>query len=338
MFLIILTSVLVSTVVWGLIWGTSFVIRKNSRILMRIPIIGKFFRSKGDNKIGDVYSLPNTPKHIPYEESSINCLAVNACKPPPPPPRDDLEEKIEELENLGDTDIFNNKVSRKIIIINHRVSGGYLSTFGIDFGGEDSGHLTQKDATQIIDILSGVPDKTTIDIILNTNGGDMQAAEVIINALNSHYGKVRIYIPHYAMSAGTIISLAAKEIYLGKNAYMGPIDPQIGIFSAANIEKYCERLNSVSSGIVYELVLLLREKAEASMRRVKNLILKAVRAESYCKDIYEELASGKYNHDQPLFFNDLCDLIPYIRNGIPSEIMELFRLHNSKKSNFHMCH
>ena len=35
-------------------------------------------------------------------------------------------------------------------------------------------------------------------------------------------------MPHYAMSGGTLIALAADEIVMSDHAVLGPVDPQMG--------------------------------------------------------------------------------------------------------------
>lgn len=68
-----------------------------------------------------------------------------------------------------------------------------------------------------------------LDLILHTPGGDLAATESIVDYLHSMFGKdIRAIIPQISMSAGTMIALACKEIMMGKQSNLGPIDPQIG--------------------------------------------------------------------------------------------------------------
>lgn len=68
-----------------------------------------------------------------------------------------------------------------------------------------------------------------LDLILHTPGGDLAAAESIVDYLHSMYGdNIRAIIPQISMSAGTLIALSCKEIMMGKQSNLGPIDPQIG--------------------------------------------------------------------------------------------------------------
>jgi ClpP class serine protease len=65
-------------------------------------------------------------------------------------------------------------------------------------------------------------------LILHTPGGLVIAARQVAAALASHDGKVTAVVPHYAMSGGTLVALAADEIVLDAHATLGPVDPQLG--------------------------------------------------------------------------------------------------------------
>lgn len=68
-----------------------------------------------------------------------------------------------------------------------------------------------------------------LDLILHTPGGDLAATESVVDYLHSMFGKdVRAIIPQISMSAGTMIAMSCKEIMMGKQSNLGPIDPQIG--------------------------------------------------------------------------------------------------------------
>ena len=68
-----------------------------------------------------------------------------------------------------------------------------------------------------------------LDLILHTPGGDLAATESIVDYLHSMFGNdIRAIIPQISMSAGTLIALSCKEIIMGKQSNLGPIDPQMG--------------------------------------------------------------------------------------------------------------
>lgn len=71
--------------------------------------------------------------------------------------------------------------------------------------------------------------KKGLDLILHTPGGDLAATESIVDYLNQMFGNdVRAIIPQISMSAGTMMALSCKEIIMGKQSNLGPIDPQMG--------------------------------------------------------------------------------------------------------------
>lgn len=68
-----------------------------------------------------------------------------------------------------------------------------------------------------------------LDIILHTPGGDLAATESIVDYWNQMFGNnIRAVIPQLSMSAGTMMALSCKEIIMGKQSNLGPIDPQMG--------------------------------------------------------------------------------------------------------------
>lgn len=80
-----------------------------------------------------------------------------------------------------------------------------------------------------------------IDMVLHTPGGLVLAAEQIASALAAHPTPVTVFVPHYAMSGGTLIAMAADQIVLAPSAVLGPVDPQLGEYPAASIIAAVER-------------------------------------------------------------------------------------------------
>jgi ATP-dependent protease ClpP protease subunit len=66
-----------------------------------------------------------------------------------------------------------------------------------------------------------------LDLLLHTPGGNMAATESLVSYLRSMFGTdIRAIVPQIAMSGGTMIACACKEIIMGKQSSLGPIDPQ----------------------------------------------------------------------------------------------------------------
>ena len=78
--------------------------------------------------------------------------------------------------------------------------------------------------------------KRGLDLILHTPGGDGDATEFLIYYLRQMFGdNIRAFVPQIAMSAGTILACACKEIFLGKHSNLGPVDPQINGIAAYGV-------------------------------------------------------------------------------------------------------
>lgn len=72
----------------------------------------------------------------------------------------------------------------------------------------------------------------SLDLILHSSGGSLEAADQIVQYLRSKYKHIRAIIPQNAMSAATMIACACDVIVMGKHSAIGPIDPQITLPTA----------------------------------------------------------------------------------------------------------
>lgn len=95
----------------------------------------------------------------------------------------------------------------------------------------DSGaSLSREDVMPLMDLLHLVPIGTSIDFLLQTGGGDVDAADKIAGILRKRVGSegtLRVVVPDFAKSAGTLIALGADLIVMSDSSELGPIDPQI---------------------------------------------------------------------------------------------------------------
>lgn len=85
------------------------------------------------------------------------------------------------------------------------------------------------DKNGLMTTINGLDPSKGLDLILHTPGGDTAATESLVDYLWSKFaGDVRCFVPQMAMSAGTMIACSAREIWMGKQSSLGPIDPQFG--------------------------------------------------------------------------------------------------------------
>src|SRR5207244_629779 len=106
-----------------------------------------------------------------------------------------------------------------------------------------------------------------LDIVLHTPGGLVLAATQIARAVRGHKGKVTVFVPHYAMSGGTLIALAADEIVMPPHAVLGPVDPQLGNFPAASLLKVVARKPIAE---VDDQTLIMADVAEKAIGQVRE--------------------------------------------------------------------
>lgn len=64
-------------------------------------------------------------------------------------------------------------------------------------------------------------------LVLHTSGGDIDAAYMLVQVLRSLFRELRIVVPAWAKSAGTLVCLAADSLVMSRIAELGPLDPQI---------------------------------------------------------------------------------------------------------------
>lgn len=89
--------------------------------------------------------------------------------------------------------------------------------------------INDKDKTAFMTNVHKLDRKKGLDLILHTPGGDVGATESIIDYLTNMFGgNIRAIIPQISMSGGTMMALACREIMMGKQSNLGPIDPQMG--------------------------------------------------------------------------------------------------------------
>ena len=182
------------------------------------------------------------------------------------------------------------------------------------------------DSEQVIRAIHMTDPEVPIDLILHTPGGLVLAALQIARAVKKHPAKVTAFVPHYAMSGGTLIALAADEIVMDEHAVLGPVDPQLGQFPAASIvraarEKPLEH--------VEDQTLILADMAEKALRQMReNLrdLLSGKYPPEKVDELSELLTQGHWTHDYPITFEEARKMGLPVRKDMPHEIYQLMSL------------
>lgn len=146
------------------------------------------------------------------------------------------EQVIKEINNVPSA---HDSIRRKYLGIMHQYTGrnviAYYSAF-IQKPRIDGTGISDTDKNAFMQAAHGLDRSLGLDLILHTPGGNVAATESLVYYLKSLFDdNIRVFVPQIAMSAGTMISLAAKEIVMGKQSNLGPIDPQFGGMSCAGV-------------------------------------------------------------------------------------------------------
>jgi ClpP class serine protease len=215
--------------------------------------------------------------------------------------------------------------SRLITLIHRQES---LNFFGIPF----RNYISVDDSEQILRAVRLTPDDMPIDLILHTPGGLVLASEQIAEALNKHPSKVTVFVPHYAMSGGTMISLAADEIVMDENAVLGPVDPQLGRYPAASI---LEVTKIKKAEDISDDTIIMADIAEKAIRQVRNFVKQLLTpklGETGAQEVAVILSDGRWTHDYPLGGEELTQLGLPVRFGLPREVYNLMELYPQNPS------
>ncbi|MDZ4133558.1 MAG: ATP-dependent Clp protease proteolytic subunit [Dethiobacteria bacterium] len=184
-----------------------------------------------------------------------------------------------------------------------------------------------EDSEQVLTAIRLTCDECPIDLIIHTPGGLVLASEQIAEALLRHPGKVTVFVPHYAMSGGALIAMAADELVMDHNAVLGPLDPQLGQYPAASLIKVLETKPIAE---IDDQTIILADVAAKALRQVKitvqNLLTKHMDEEKAEKTA-ELLTQGTWTHDYPIDVAQIAALGLNVSTTMPEEIYALMSMY-----------
>lgn len=216
------------------------------------------------------------------------------------------------------------KIERKrgsrVILLVHREETMSLLGFPI------FRYIDIDDSEQVLRAIEMTDPDVPLDLILHTPGGMVLAALQIAWAIDKYKGKVTVFVPHHAMSGGTLIALAADNIVMCKHAVLGPVDPQLGEHPAASVLKVI-RAKPVAE--VDDQTLVLADQAEKAIFQLRTAV-KALLApkvgQERAAELAEALTEGAWTHDYPIMFDAAQRLGLPVGTEMPAEILELMAL------------
>ena len=183
------------------------------------------------------------------------------------------------------------------------------------------------DSVEVLRALHMTDPDVPVDLVLHTPGGLVLSALQIARAVKRHKGPVTVFVPHYAMSGGTLIALAADHIVMSEDAVLGPVDPQLGQTSAASV------LAAVAKKPVEKIddeTLILADQAEKAMRQLEDVVTSLLVGRfspQRAQEVAALLTQGTWTHDYPITADAARDLGLSVETEVPSRIFELMALY-----------
>ena len=210
--------------------------------------------------------------------------------------------------------------SRVIAMIHRQESASIL-------GVPVAASISIDDSEAVLRAIRLTPPEQPIDVILHTPGGLVLAAEQIAKALVEHKGKVTVFVPHYAMSGGTLIALAADEIVMDANAVLGPVDPQLGDMPAASIVRVVEIKGPQRVGDEFLMLADMAQKARVQVATFVAQVLGKHLSEKQSIQVATILTEGRWTHDYPITVQAARQLGLKVSTDMPLMVYGLMELY-----------
>jgi ClpP class serine protease len=232
-----------------------------------------------------------------------------------------VQQRMIEAERLRLMRQLERKRKSRVIALIHRQESLALLGFPL------FRYIDIEDSEQVLRAIRMTPDDMPLDLILHTPGGLVLASEQIACALCRHPAQVTVIVPHYAMSGGTLLALAADEIVMDPNAVLGPVDPQLGEYPAASI------LQVVAEKPVAEIddrTLILADMARKAQKQVHDLAVQILAKHTDAErasEIATVLTDGRWTHDYPLWLEEVKKLGLPVSEEMPAEVYALMNLY-----------
>lgn len=183
--------------------------------------------------------------------------------------------------------------------------------------------IDYQDAVTLYNRIRSFNNVDTIKLIIDSPGGDPDAAYKIVRLLRQYCKRLVGVVPFTAKSAATLINLGTDEIEMGPVSELGPIDPQIrsqkfGLYPAQAIrdtvdflldkveqtsDKYSEdTLGTVLFPIIDKMDPLLLGQLERSVKAAKQYAEALLSDgmlrgnQDVVKSVVQKLSEGYFSH------------------------------------------
>jgi ClpP class serine protease len=232
-----------------------------------------------------------------------------------------LQQKmLEAMRTRKISQIERERKSRVILLVHRQETMRFL-------GFPIARYIDINDSEEVLRAIQMTDDDVPLDLVLHTPGGLVLAALQIAKAVREHKGKVTVFVPHYAMSGGTLIALAADEIVMCQHSVLGPIDPQLGDSPAASLIKVTEEKPKER---IEDRTLVMADVGRKAITQVKQaaseLLTRRLSAEQ-ASALAEKLSVGTWTHDYPIWASIAKSLGLSVSTDMPNDVLQLLTLY-----------
>ena len=232
-----------------------------------------------------------------------------------------IKQKLLEASRKRMIGVIEKQRKSRVVLLVHRQETMSLLGFPI------FRYIDINDSEEVLRAIHMTDPEIPLDLVLHTPGGLVLAATQIARAIFKHKGKVTVFVPHYAMSGGTLLALAADEIVMLEHAVLGPVDPQLGEYPAASILKAAHQKPIAE---VDDKTLILADQAEKAIAQMRYEVAELL-AEKFPAEKGEEIAklmtSGTWTHDYPITCDRARELGLPVNSNMPENILYLMQLY-----------
>jgi ClpP class serine protease len=232
-----------------------------------------------------------------------------------------MKQKLLEASRKRMIALIERKRKSRVVLLVHRQETMSLLGFPL------LRYIDINDSEEVLRAIHLTDPEIPVDLVLHTPGGLVLAATQIARAIFKHKGKVTVFVPHYAMSGGTLLALAADEIVMCEHAVLGPVDPQLGEYPAASILKAAHQKPIAE---VDDKTLILADQAEKAIAQMRQEVTELL-AEKYPGGKAEEIAklmtSGTWTHDYPITCERARELGLPVNSDMPENMLRLMQLY-----------
>jgi len=209
----------------------------------------------------------------------------------------------------------------RVILLVHRQETMRLLGFPI------ARYIDINDSEEVLRAIQMTDADVPVDLVLHTPGGLVLAALQIAKAVREHKAKVTVFVPHYAMSGGTLIAPAADEIVMCEHSVLGPIDPQLGDSPAASLIKV---VGEKPVAKIDDRTLVLADVGRKAIAQVKQaaseLLTRRLPAEQ-ADTLAEKLTCGTWTHDYPIWASTAKVAGLSVSTDMPDDVLQLLTLY-----------